>query len=187
MTKQEYAWTALAVPLAWLVELDNIPAPNALENAFGDRYLYRHCPVFASVRDRALDLGYRFSAEDTPLWRDYQSLALLALHRMLAEKTIPYFDTASALRRFLDASPAMRLSPAFIAGNLKRNHVFHESAHCVAHSIFSHGEVDLRAVAPARQIGWCSKPCSPNRSPTPWKGSALPSAAFPCPIRSSIN
>ena len=148
MTKEKYAWAGLAIPLSWLAELDNVAAPNALADAFGDRYLYRHNPVFAAIRDSALELGYRFSTEDTPLWRDYQSLGLVALHRILATRVIPYFNTGATFRRMLDANPAARLPPGFIAGNLKRNYAFHESAHCVAHSIMSRMQAELRAAAP---------------------------------------
>jgi hypothetical protein len=148
MTKEKFAWTGFPVPLTWLAELDNIPATNALGDAFGDRYLYRHNPIFASIRNAAVGFGYRFSAEDTPLWRDYQSLSLIALRRILSDKTIPYFDTASTFRRLIATDPAARLPPGFLAGNLKRNHAFHESAHCVAHSIIRQMETELRVVAP---------------------------------------
>jgi hypothetical protein len=148
MTREKHARTGFGVPLAGLAELDDVPAPNALADAFGDRYLYRHNPVFASIRDAALDFGYRFSAEDTPLWRDYQSLSLMALHRILTGKTIPYFDTGTAFRRLIDANPSARLQPGFIIRNLKRNYAFHESAHAVAHSIMQGIEAELRSVAP---------------------------------------
>jgi hypothetical protein len=148
MTKEKHARTGFGVPLAGLAELDNLPGANALADAFGDRYLYRHNPIFASIRDAALGFGYRFSAEDTPLWRDYQSLSLMALHRILKDRTIPYFDTGTTFLRLLDANPAARLQPGFIIGNLKRNFAFHESAHCVAHSIMRGIEAKLRSVAP---------------------------------------
>ena len=149
MTREQYIWSGFGVPLSWLAELDNIPAPNALADALGDRYLYRHCRIFASVRDAAVSLGYRFSAEDTcPFWRDYQSFSLTALHRILSDGIIPYFDTGTTFTRLLDANPGSRLPPRIISGNLKRNHVFHESAHCVAHSTMRRMDGDLRALAP---------------------------------------
>jgi hypothetical protein len=151
MTKETYAWTGFGVPLAWLAELDNNPSPNALGDAFGDRYLYRHNPIFAGIRDAALGFGYRFSAEDTPLWRDYQSLSLMALHRILSDKTIPYFNTGTTFARLLDGDPAARLPAGFIAASMKRNYAFHESAHCVAHSILHRIESGLRAVAPGER------------------------------------
>ena len=128
--------------------LDSVPAPNALTDAFGDSYLYCYNPIYRSIRDSTLGLGYRFSAEDTPLWRDYQSLSLVALHRILSTKIIPYFDTATSFRRLIGANPQARLPPGMIAGNVKRNFAFHESAHCVAHSIMRKFAAELRALAP---------------------------------------
>lgn len=148
MTKQEDVWTRFGVPAARLADLDNLPAPNALAGAFGDRYLYRHNPVYASVRDAAVGFGYRFSAEDTPLWRDYQSFGLTVLHRILTGKTIPYLDTAATFRRLVEDNPGALLPPGLIAGKMMRNHAFHEPAHCVAHSIMQGIEAQLRAVAP---------------------------------------
>src|ERR1019366_3360640 len=46
------------------------------------------------------------------------------------------------------SNPPAKLPPGFITGNLKRNYAFHESAHCVAHSILSRMEAELRAVEP---------------------------------------
>jgi hypothetical protein len=105
MTKEEYIWNRFGVPLARLVEFDEAAAPNALADAFGDSYLYCHNPVYASVRDAALGFGYRFSAEDTPLWRDYQSFGLTVLHRILTGKTIPYLDTGTSCRRLIEENP----------------------------------------------------------------------------------
>ena len=127
---------------------DSVSAPNALSDAFGDSYPYCHNPVYRNIRDATLALGYRFSAEDTALWRDYQSLSLVALHRILSTKIVPYFDTANSLRRLIDANPQARLPPGLIAGNVKRNFAFHESAHCVAHSLMRRIEAELYAVAP---------------------------------------
>lgn len=151
MTKEKFAWSGLGVPLAWLAEFDNVPAPNALEDAFGDRYLYRHNPVFASIRDATLALGYRFSAKDTPLWRDYQALSLLSLQKILSSRTIPFFDTAVTVRRLIEANPEAKLAPGFIATNIKRNFAFHESAHCVAHSILRRAEPELTLIAPGEK------------------------------------
>lgn len=149
MTKQQYAWNGLGVPLAWLAGLDNGPAPNALPGAFGDSYLCGHNPIYAAIRNAALRLGYRFSAEDTPLWRDYQSLSLIALHRILSAKIIPYFDTSMSFRRLIDMSPGAHLPPGFIVRQLKKNYAFHESAHCVAHSVMRGIGAELCAIAPS--------------------------------------
>ena len=151
MTKEEYAWTRFGVPLAWLTELDEVSVPNALADAFGDRYLYRHNPIYAGIRDAAVGFGHRFSAEDTPLWRDYQSFSLTALHRILTWRIIPYFDTGTTCRRLIEADPRALLPLGFVAGNLKRNYAFHEAAHCVAHSIMRAMEAELRAMAPGEK------------------------------------
>jgi hypothetical protein len=147
MTKEEFAWTRFGVPLTWLTGLDEIPAPNALHDAFGDRYLYHHNPVYARVRDTAIGFGYRFSAEDTPLWRDYQSFGLSVLSRILSGGIIPYFDTGISVVRLLEANSSATLPLGFIAANLKSNHAFHEAAHCVAHSIMQDFEGELRDAA----------------------------------------
>ncbi len=147
MTKESQVWSAVAIPLAWLAELDNAPAPNALSDAFGDRYLYRHNPVFARIRDAAVALGYRFSTADTGIWRDYQSMSLTTLRRILSEKTIPYVDTGATIQRLLAENPAVRFPPRFIADNVRRNFTFHESAHCVAHGILARIGAELRAAA----------------------------------------
>lgn len=148
MTKEEHAWSAFGIPLAWLAELDNAPANNALADALGDRYLYRHYPVFTHVRDAVVDLGYCFSAEDTPLWRDYQSFAMTTLPRIIAGKIIPYFETGIAFSRLVSARPGARLPPGFIVASIKRNYVFHESTHCLAHAVLGTMGAEVRAVSP---------------------------------------
>lgn len=148
MTKEKFAWTGFGVPLKWLAELDEIPSLHALADAFGDRYLYRYNPVFSGIRDAVVAFGYGFSSSDTPLWRDYQSLSLAALHRILSSRTIPYLDTAATVRRLIEARPELRLPPHFITSCMRSNHVFHESAHCVAHSILQQSETELRSLAP---------------------------------------
>jgi hypothetical protein len=136
-------WYRLAVPLAWVRSLDEHSSPAALGDALGDRYLYRFNPFFAGVRDAALKFGYRFSSEKTPLWLDYQGFSLTTLHRIIADRTIPYFDTLSTLGRLLERDPRVALSPGFLLSNLKANHAFHESAHCVAHSVLENFRADL--------------------------------------------
>ncbi|MET0646164.1 MAG: hypothetical protein ABW208_06045 [Pyrinomonadaceae bacterium] len=124
------------VPISELVELDARPAPNALADAVGDRYLYSTNPVFANVRDAAVHFGYRFSARNTRLWRDYQVLPLLTLHRIIRGKVVPYSDNRSTLTRLLERHPGVALPASFIQNNIKRNYTLHEAAHCIASSIF---------------------------------------------------
>ena len=139
------------VPVAWLVELDNCPSPYGLADAFGDCYLCKHNPIFANIRHAAVRFGYRFSAEATQMWRDYHSFGLATLHKILTGRIIPYHDTGSTFRRLLEDKPKAALPPGFIINNVKRNHAFHESAHCVAHSLLQRMESGLRAVAPTEK------------------------------------
>lgn len=141
-------WYKLPVPLAWICGLDEHPAPNALADALGDRYLYKYNPIYARVRDAAIHFGYRFSAEDTPLWRDYQAFGLTTLHRILKEKTIPYLDTGNTLKRLVETNPKVAAAPGYLLANLRPNHAFHESAHGVAHAVLSRFGSDLHAAAP---------------------------------------
>ena len=147
ITKEEFAWTRFGVPLDWLSSLDEIPAKNALQDAFGDRYLYRHNLVYAGVRDAAIGFGYRFSAEDTPLWRDYQAFGVATLNRILFGGIVPYLDTGTSFLRLVKEAPGATLPLSFIAANVKSNHAFHESAHCVAHSVMRSFEGELRSIA----------------------------------------
>jgi hypothetical protein len=149
--QEDRHWHKLAVPLSWLCSLDDHPSPNALGDALGDSYLCRHNPIFARVRDAALGFGYQFSAADTPLWRDYQALPLMTLHRILEGRTIPYLNTALTVKRLLENNPKVALAPGFLLSVLKPNHAFHESAHCVAHSVMRSFEADLRRVSPCEK------------------------------------
>jgi hypothetical protein len=145
-TVTERDWYEKGISLERLADLDDCPSPGAIADAVGDRYLCRHNPIFANIRGAALRAGYRFSAEDTPLWRDYQSCALLTLPQILSGRVIPYHDTGNTFLRLRQRYPDAAPSPFFILGNLKRNYVFHESAHCVAHSVLTGGEFVLEAM-----------------------------------------
>jgi hypothetical protein len=140
-------WDKLPLPLAWLCELDNNDAPNGLKDSFGDRYLYQHNSFFGGVRDAAVELGYRYSCEDTPLLRDYHAIPLLTLRGILAERTIPYLDNRTSVMRLLNAQPKLALPAGFLATIIRPNHAFHESAHCVAHAILEPLRSDLERIA----------------------------------------
>jgi hypothetical protein len=137
----------VGIPLSKFMEADNCPSSLALGDALGDAYLCRHNPVFARVRESALEFGYSFSARDTPMWRDYLATPLTTLHQILDGKIIPYYDTRETFRRLLDINPSISLTPGFILDSVKRNYAFHESAHCVAHSVLAGEDAGLRLVA----------------------------------------
>jgi hypothetical protein len=124
------------ISISELLQLDNRSVANALPDAIGDRYLYSTNPVFANIRDVAAHLGYRFSHRSTKLWRDYQVLPLLTLHRIIKDKVIPYSDNRPTLARLLKDKPGISLPASFIENNITRNYTLHEAAHCIASTIF---------------------------------------------------
>jgi hypothetical protein len=127
-----------SIEISTLIQLDNSTALNVLSDAVGDAYLYERNWAFARTRDLSSELGYSFSTRETALWRDYLSLPLLTLNRLITERTIPYFDNGSALRRLIENNPSAKLPIAFVTSTIRHNHVFHESAHCVGHSVLDH-------------------------------------------------
>lgn len=147
----ERLWYGVAIPLSKLADLDDCASAIALADAVGDRYLCAYNPVYAAIRESALAFGYRFSSEDTPLWRDYLALGLTTLHQILATKTIPYHRTGATLRRLRDANPRVALSPGYITSSLKANYTLHEAAHCVAHSVILNHQALLDAASPGER------------------------------------
>jgi hypothetical protein len=121
-----------------LIELDAQSFSSALPSAVGDCFLYGRNLMFARIRDLTIHFGYRFVCDDIPLWRDYQGLPLLTLSRILDGKIIPYFDNGNVLARLVERDADLALPPQFIVSNVKHNHAFHESAHCVAHTVAGH-------------------------------------------------
>lgn len=145
--RQDPHWDKLPLPLAWLCELDEGDAPNGLRDSFGDRYLCAHSTLFRRVRDISIELGYKYSREDTPLFRDYHAIPLLTLRSILAERTIPYLDNRTSVTRLLQAEPKLALPAGFLATIVRPNHAFHESAHCVANAILKPFRGDLDRIA----------------------------------------
>jgi hypothetical protein len=121
---------------------DRFSAPHALPRALGDGFLYAFTPPFAAARDLALEYGYEYVEQESELWHDYQAIPLLSLRTILERKAIPYFDNVSVLRRLSESRPDLRLPGRLIYESLKRNHVFHETCHCIAHErLREHPEV----------------------------------------------
>ncbi len=166
-TLDQAAWTRLAVPLKWLCGLDGPPSELSLPDAFGDSYLCANNRIYAAVRRAALQFGYRFSSADSTLFRDYQSFPLMTLPSILAGRTIPYSDTASTLRRLIETNPKAAVPASFLMNGVRRNHAFHESAHCVAHSVVGQtGSFVLEAIIAesfANACEWLAAECQSQR------------------------
>lgn len=122
----------LAMPQlkAILAEHRKFKPKHSLQKNLGDGFLISHNPVFRSVREAILREGFRFS--DRP-FHDYDVLPLTQLPRILKSRTIPYRDNVTPLREVERRAPG-----AFAYDQipkLRPNHLFHESAHGIAHSI----------------------------------------------------
>jgi hypothetical protein len=136
----------IMIDIAKLIALhDGHSSAHALPHSLGDGYLYTHNKVFANVRDVARAKGFVFSSRHTSLWREYNVLPLLCLQSILDGRVVPYCDNVSPLRAMASRSASLGLPPAvlrFLLGNLRRNYLLHESAHCIAHGVLQH--IDAR-------------------------------------------
>jgi hypothetical protein len=128
------------IDIAKLIALhDGHSGAHALPHSLGDGYLYTHNKVFANVRNAVLAKGFVFSRRHTSLWREYNVLPLLCLQSILDGRVVPYCDNVSPLRALASRSASLGLPPSvmrFLLGNLRRNYLLHESAHCIAHHVF---------------------------------------------------
>jgi hypothetical protein len=128
------------IDIAKLIALhDGNSGANALPHSLGDGYLYTHNTVFANVRNVVQARGFVLSHRHTSLWREYNVLPLLCLQSILDGRVVPYCDNVSPLRTVTSRSGNLALPQSvmqFLIGNLRRNYLLHESAHCIAHDVF---------------------------------------------------
>lgn len=118
--------------LATLIDLDKMQAGSAqsevaLADVFGDQALYQTNRMFRTIRNRAVQAGYRFSANTNSL---YDALPLTQLEVIHKTKTIPYTPNRAAVQFVLDRSD--RTTWEEIADGFRRCFVFHEACHAVA-------------------------------------------------------
>lgn len=103
---------------------------GALENVFGDGYLCAHNRIYREARERAIAVGFKFSADRNDA---YRALPLAQLDNLLKAKTIPYIDNVTVLESLEARIPNQTVWDDIIDG-FKGNHVFHESCHAYARS-----------------------------------------------------
>jgi hypothetical protein len=129
----------IMIDIAKLIALhDGHSCTHALPHSLGDGYLYKHNKVFANVRNVVRARGFEFSRQHTNLWREYNVLPLLCLQAILDGRVVPYCDNVSPLRALASRSANLGLPRSvmrFLLGNLRRNYLLHESAHCIAHDV----------------------------------------------------
>jgi hypothetical protein len=138
------------IDIAKLIALhDGHSCAHALHHSLGDGYLYKHNQVFANVRNVVQARGFVFSHRHTSLWKEYNVLSLLCLQSILDRRVVPYCDNVSPLRSVASRSASPGLPQKvmrFLLGNLRRNYLLHESAHCIAHDVLQ--QID----APGSQV-----------------------------------
>jgi hypothetical protein len=122
-----------------LLEIDaHHHSDEALNDSIGDQFLCACNPIFARIRRKALCAGYSYSQANTELSLDYQTGPLFCLDRILKHRVIPYFANAALFRGIAERSPDYRCAPKLLLEIIRRNHVLHESCHCLAdHSLQS--------------------------------------------------
>jgi hypothetical protein len=137
-------WTM--IDIVKLIALhDGQSCTHALPHSLGDGHLYTHNKVFANVRDVVRAKGFVFSRRHTTLWNEYNVIPLLCLQSILDGGVVPYCDNVSPLRTVASRSARVDLPSSvarFLLGNLRRNFLLHESAHCIAHHVFQ--QIDSR-------------------------------------------
>jgi hypothetical protein len=121
------------IPLEVLLWVDQQYRSLAtLSECIGDSYLYAQNPLFRAVRDAALGLGIRFSAEADSMWRNYAVAPLFTLKDILGRGIVPYRGDMEVLRAIAVARPDSNLDAHEIVSLLAGNRVMHESSHAVA-------------------------------------------------------
>jgi hypothetical protein len=103
---------------------------ESLSGNLGDGYLIKNNRYFRNIRQASRDAGYRFS--DAPN-RLYSSLPLSQLESVLERKTIPYCNNTEVIKQIEGKIPGLT-NWDDVQDGLKKNSVFHESAHAVARS-----------------------------------------------------
>lgn len=104
---------------------------QGLKQSFGDGYLVAHNTIYQKVRATALQQGYSFSCERNEA---YETFPLLQLEKILKTKVFPYVNNAITFEQ-MDSATLALLNFEDIDGNLKKNHVFHESCHGIARTL----------------------------------------------------
>ncbi len=106
---------------------------QTLPGNIGDGFLYATNPTYKNVRDEFLRRGFSFTKDDFCRYFDFP---MMCLDDVLAARTLPYRDNFACLADMERRRPGVfhvsdlsQLSPNF-------NYLFHESAHCIAHSVF---------------------------------------------------
>ncbi|NDL00809.1 hypothetical protein [Photorhabdus bodei] len=108
---------------------------NILHENLFDSVLYTENSVFRNIRNKTIELGYRFNCKPDALWLQYRSFSLMSLTDILAQKSVPFCDNVSFLEKTVERGLNFNVDLAFLTTGMTRNPLFHESCHCVADNV----------------------------------------------------
>lgn len=105
---------------------------TGLENNLGDGFLYHTNKIYRAIRKNVHSLNYSFSQEKND---HFIVLPFAQLNHIFTTKTIVLVDNVSVLKA-IDPSVQKIIDWDEIEIGYRRNYLFHESCHTVAHEIF---------------------------------------------------
>jgi hypothetical protein len=112
----------------YLEETSHPRSKKTANDSVGDAHLYFSNPIYRSVRDEILKLGFRITSEPS---FDYFASPMLSLDRLLAEKELPCHRNLVPLKN-LERSRPKHFAAFEVARFTNKNHVLHESGHAIA-------------------------------------------------------
>jgi len=122
------------IPLAELISVHRqFCSTHSLGDNLGDGYLCAQNPVYLNVRKACLESGYSYSQENHG---HYYSFPLMSLDDVIESRRIPYRNNFAWLKILEARAPKKFTLTELKRSELQFNYLFHESAHCIAHSLF---------------------------------------------------
>ncbi len=123
---------AKGIPLAEVIAVHK-QFSTGLKQNLGDGFLLHWNPIYRNIRAAFLERGFTFTDEDVA---DYFSFPLMALDEVIERRKIPYRKNFLWLEKLERCAPKKFTLTEIKRSELQLNYLFHESAHCIAHSIF---------------------------------------------------
>ena len=109
---------------------DQAKPEGSLQLSLGDPHLHLNNSIYRNIRNRFLELGYRYTKED---FCHYSVLPYASLGLILEKRLVPYFDNVTVLREIEASHPRKFLVDELV--QVKANYTLHESSHCIAHEV----------------------------------------------------
>jgi hypothetical protein len=122
------------IPLRELIALHRQFRPRGcLPGNLGDGFLCAHNPVYRNIRADSLARGFSFTFRRTG---HYYAFPLMSLDGVIERRKIPYRNNFVWLELLEKSAPGSFSLTELKRSELQFNYLFHESAHCIAHSVF---------------------------------------------------